>query len=912
MSDSENFWQFVNKHRVSQISRRPLRGAMIPASCNAPAATRRLRLEALEERRMLAAVTVSNALDVVNGNTSSLTALTNNDGGDGISLREAIVAANHSDGLDEIMFDATLSGLTITLGGTQLVIADALTIDATALLENIAIDADQQSRIFNIDSPGVAADDFDVTLAGLTLTGGKTTVDLERGGAIRSFATGTVTLVESTVRGNQTEANRSGGGGIRVAGDLVLTRSTVSGNSTLGDFSRGGGIDALGAVTLTQSTVSGNSTQGLSTDGGGIRATGVITVTQSTVTDNRAISANATGGGIWNNNDPIVVSNSIIAGNIATGGDADLRPGVGTLTVNFSLIGDTLDMSQSELESINAGTGNLLDVDPLLDVLADNGGPTATHALVEGSPAIDTGGATVLVFDQRGDPFDRVLGSAVDMGAVEGPAAAPSPFLVTTVADELDFSNEDVSLREAIVSANDNLGFDTITFSSLFDIPQSIDIDSQLPTITEELTIIGPGQDLLTIDAGDGDDDSFASGDGYRLFHIDDGDNENQIDVSLSGLTLTGGDTPNGLDGTDDTDGEDATAGGAIRSLENLTVVGTMITGNATGDGGEGEATGIGGNGGDGGGISVSGNFTLISSTIKDNRTGNGGSGDIESGVGGAGGGLVAEGQATIVDSTISGNSTGSGGNGGGASLSGGGSVTNSTISGNSIGASLVGGGGGLYATSSLSINSSTIWGNSSNLGGGGLRSPDTFTINSSIIAGNSSVDGNSDIFPFGEPELQIDYSLIGDTSDLTEKAVTELEERDGNLLDVDPQLSPLADNGGPTETHALLSASPAINAGDPSITSDSNEFDQRGATFIRVLESRIDMGAFESEAVTAAPSADFDGDNDIDGGDFLAWQRGFGKLGAVKIDGDADGDADVDADDLAVWHEQFGQPAHG
>ena len=54
-------------------------------------------------------------------------------------------------------------------------------------------------------------------------------------------------------------------------------------------------------------------------------------------------------------------------------------------------------------------------------------------------------------------------------------------------------------------------------------------------------------------------------------------------------------------------------------------------------------------------------------------------------------------------------------------------------------------------------------------------------------------------------------------------------------------------------------------------------------------------------------PDADFDGDGDIDGKDFLAWQRGFGKAGALAADGDADFDADVDAADLATWKAQFG-----
>ena len=59
-------------------------------------------------------------------------------------------------------------------------------------------------------------------------------------------------------------------------------------------------------------------------------------------------------------------------------------------------------------------------------------------------------------------------------------------------------------------------------------------------------------------------------------------------------------------------------------------------------------------------------------------------------------------------------------------------------------------------------------------------------------------------------------------------------------------------------------------------------------------------------------PDADFDGDGDIDGRDFLAWQRGYGiqAPNATKADGDADNDLDVDGDDLAVWQDQYGTPA--
>jgi len=66
-----------------------------------------------------------------------------------------------------------------------------------------------------------------------------------------------------------------------------------------------------------------------------------------------------------------------------------------------------------------------------------------------------------------------------------------------------------------------------------------------------------------------------------------------------------------------------------------------------------------------------------------------------------------------------------------------------------------------------------------------------------------------------------------------------------GDQINTDPMLGPLQDNGGSTFTHELLSGSPAINAGDPSFTPPP-DYDQRGPGFPRVVNGRIDIGAFE------------------------------------------------------------------
>ena len=151
---------------------------------------------------MLAVVTVDTNLDTVDFN-------------DGVtSLREALFATNLIGGDDTIDFDAALDGQTILLTAGELAITDALTIDASSLASGLTIDAsgndptpdqnnDDGSRVLNIDN-GNSANDIDVILSGLTLTGGDVLGD---GGAILSREN--LTITGSTISGNS--AVNSGG-----------------------------------------------------------------------------------------------------------------------------------------------------------------------------------------------------------------------------------------------------------------------------------------------------------------------------------------------------------------------------------------------------------------------------------------------------------------------------------------------------------------------------------------------------------------------------------------------------------------------------------------------------------------------------------------------------------------------------
>jgi len=82
------------------------------------------------------------------------------------------------------------------------------------------------------------------------------------------------------------------------------------------------------------------------------------------------------------------------------------------------------------VDCVIAGSGNLTATDPMLAPLVNNGGPTRTHALIVGSPAIGAGSNPLfLTTDQRGAGFPRVVGGTVDMGAYEGSVTAVAPVL---------------------------------------------------------------------------------------------------------------------------------------------------------------------------------------------------------------------------------------------------------------------------------------------------------------------------------------------------------------------------------------------------------------------------------------------------------------------------------------------------
>lgn len=243
------------------------------------------------------------------------------------------------------------------------------------------------------------------TIVGSTISGNTT---FSSGSGIYNTIVGTLTVIDSTVSGNT--ASNGGGGGIYNAGTLTVAGSTVSDNAA----SDGGGITNVGALTVTDSTLSGNTAFLFS--GGGISnfGPGTLTVARSTLSDNVATT---TGGGVFvgaSDRAPSI-RNTILAGNSAPS-SPDLAGPVHSQGHN--LMGDGSGGSGFAVTDL-VGTPES-PIDPRLGALRDNGGPTLTHALLLGSPAIERGdNAGAPDWDQRGPGFPRIVNGGIDIGAFE-------------------------------------------------------------------------------------------------------------------------------------------------------------------------------------------------------------------------------------------------------------------------------------------------------------------------------------------------------------------------------------------------------------------------------------------------------------------------------------------------------------
>jgi len=237
-------------------------------------------------------------------------------------------------------------------------------------------------------------------------------------------------LIDSTVSGNRAEHHaRAGrisydtGGGIAAVVGGSISGSTVDSNISQG---RAGGIAAFNPLDVSNSTISGNTAESEIAGGLLLRWPSTLRLFNSTVTANHSA---LDGGGVWLNAPGSEFRSSIVSGNSSDIGNRD-NP-YGPLPATFTIDGgNNLIGSSSPTVTLPADG---LTGDPRLAPLAQNGGPSRTHALLDDSPAIDAGSnEDGLAFDQRGPAFVRTYGSAPDIGAFEfqpivTASAAPVP-----------------------------------------------------------------------------------------------------------------------------------------------------------------------------------------------------------------------------------------------------------------------------------------------------------------------------------------------------------------------------------------------------------------------------------------------------------------------------------------------------
>jgi hypothetical protein len=365
-------------------------------------------------------------------------------------------------------------------------------------------------------------------------------------------------------------------------------------------------------------------------------------------------------------------------------------------------------------------------------------------------------------------------------------------------------TNSRGDLRFCINHTNANPGQDLI----MFRVTGTINLQTALPSISDDLIILGPGADQLTVRR---------AGVSFGIFDI-----LADANVEIYGLTIAAGRVASLI------------SAGGITNHGVLTLHASRVVGNV--------------NSGRGGGIYNRGVMTITDTTIAENLNEN-----LSSTCRAFGGGIFNHPQGTLT-------------------------IANSTISENSVRVAAdcassfsgLASGGGIANDGVLTLIQSTVYGNTAHFiappnetscraSGGGIASPSNETSNPQMTIRHSTITAN-EVTASAQCSLassgggiyaeffNMDNTIVSGNihNDVTGSPIGA-----NNLIGGNAMLGPLADNGGPTQTVALLPGSPAIDAGD---NTDAPAFDQRGPGFPRIINGIIDIGAYEVQA-TGMPS---------------------------------------------------------
>ena len=384
-----------------------------------------------------AAVAAGAALVAVPAQAATFAVANLNDSGPG-SFRQAILDANATIGPDEITFAPGLSGvIALTSGGVSLTDEVTITGPGASLLTFMGNGA---ASVIGVTSP------VRVVITGLTISGGGGLAS-DSGGVYVNDAGADVTIRDAILTDN---SGNYGGGASAYQGQLRIEETRITGNSAR----NGAGVATASSTILNRVEISDNTAE---FSGGGVFLnSGSLVVDDSTISGNSAL----TGGGIYRYTSGAVLTldNSTLVGNLSIDGSTGGINGLGTTTLNGSIVsgnanGDvsgTISAAWSLITDTTGATvndlgGSLLGVDPELEALADNGGSTRTHLPRASSPVIDAGDPSITdssLVDQRG--AQRVARSSangperIDIGAVELVYVEPSrPELAATGDDTL-------------------------------------------------------------------------------------------------------------------------------------------------------------------------------------------------------------------------------------------------------------------------------------------------------------------------------------------------------------------------------------------------------------------------------------------------------------------------------------------